>query len=169
MTEERRPLPSRASLSIRVKDAALIDDYIEGKFSLQEIAERHGLGNVVKVQRALAAAMRRLDSRIVSGADIMRAQEFLRLARLGEKLEAGGKLTDPKVISELRLLSESTRRLYGLDLERKVEAVEPTVFVVDMRTPNQRQNAQGEGIVEVPATITDPQALIEAPKEDGEE
>lgn len=117
---------ARQVVRLRARDAEIIEAYGAG-LSLREMAEKLGLGNPQKAAKELQAALRRLDQRLIDGAAIMRADEMIRLQRMTAALEP--RMADPKAAAELRLQSESRRRLYGLDLQREIEEQAPEVHV----------------------------------------
>lgn len=130
-----KPNPPRQVVRQRTADAELLDSYSAG-LSLGQIAEKHGLGNPQKASKAIAAALRRLDQRLIDGVSVIRADEMLRLQRMTAALEP--KMGDPKVAAELRLQSESRRNLYGVDLQRDIEIAPPSI-VVEFALPADRR------------------------------
>lgn len=164
---EEENLPSRALVGMRLQDAALLRDYAAGK-SLSDMARDHGLGNPKKAAKALERALQRLDARIQGSRDAIRAGEFMHLQAISDALSP--RMSNPKNASELRLLSESRRRMYGVDLDLKVEGQEPIVFVIDNTLPNDRKQledggAEVEGEVIEIAEWTESHAPLEGPSD----
>jgi hypothetical protein len=143
-------LPAPSAVGARLDDLELLRDY-RRTGDLGEVAAKYGLGNAQEASKAVQKALNRLDKRLLGHAGALRAQEFLRLEEIDEQLGAAGYedpenpglwISDPKVAAEKRLLSESRRRLYGLDVKGEAE-VEPPQINVIFATPAERPDVGG--------------------------
>lgn len=114
------------SFGFKLHEVEILESYTKG-LSMSQISEKHGLAGAHKAQKLINDMLKKLDKAIIKGTDRVRAREFLRLETVTAALEP--KMDDPKVAAELRLHSESRRRLYGVDLQREVEVEVPEIHV----------------------------------------
>lgn len=167
----RENLPSPGAVGARLDDLELLRDYVR-LGSLGELAEKRGLGNAQEASKAVNRALTKLDKRLLGHAGALRAQEFLRLEEIDADLgraaytdQDGVLRGDPKVAAEKRLLSESRRRLYGLDVKGEAEVEAPQINVI-FATPAER--AADVEIVDSTGEVMDPPALGPGGADEGE-
>jgi hypothetical protein len=163
-------LPSASVVGKRLDDLELLREFRRTN-DLMAVSEKFGLGGARKAAQAISRAVDRLDRRLIGHAGALRAMEFIRLEELSEELgPAGGETddghrwADPKVAAEQRLLSESRRRLYGLDLKAEVEHEAPT-FNVIFAPPGER--GEGAGGADVIDGEAEELPGLPAPPDDG--
>lgn len=139
----------------------LLHDRFKKLLTLEQIAKKYGYKSRGQASIAVRNALRYVDKQVRKDAPAMRARELLRLEQLDERLSECGLPSDPKVAAERRLLSESRRRMYALDLQRE-EAVQAPTFQIMFGTPGQRVALEA-GEAEVVEGEIIPVAQIEGP------
>jgi hypothetical protein len=161
-------LPAPSAVGARLDDLELLREYRRTE-DLSAVAAKYGLRGPQEASKAINKALNRLDKRLLGHAGALRAQEFLRLEAIDEDLGRAGYedpehpgvwISDPKVAAEKRLLSESRRRLYGLDVKGEAEVQAP-VFNVLFQTPAERGvgGAQAGEITDGEYEVVEPPAL----------
>lgn len=169
-----RRLPAPAAVGGRLDDLELLREY-RRTGDLAAVAAKHGLGNPREAAKAVEKALARLDKRLLGHAGALRAQEFLRLedidAQLGDPVwvdQDGNERADPKIAAEKRLLSESRRRLYGLDAKVEAEVEAPQINVI-FATPAERPGVGGAPeITDGEYEVVEPPALPPGDQPEGE-
>jgi uncharacterized protein (DUF433 family) len=156
-SDDLKPPPPPAVVAARLRDQRIIEAWADG-VSLEEIAQRFDYTDARAAQVALRRALRNTDRRLQEKVNELRAAEFWRLQKLDQELAEHNPPGDHKVTAERRLIGAEVRKLYGVDLQREVEAPERFIFQVEMRLPGERGESE---TVDAPEVEENPPAQLE--------